>query len=69
MKKFLFSLVCLLFSVVVISASPDRVRMISIGLDYANSPAADEMMLYGTVGDAYQMAAAVKNVMEAKGVE
>lgn len=69
MKKFLFFLVCLLFSVVVISASPDRVRMISIGLDYANSPAADEMMLYGTVGDAYQMAAAVKNVMEAKGVE
>ena len=69
MKKSVFSLICLFFSVLVLSASPDRVRMISIGLDYANSPAADEMMLYGTTNDAYQMAAAVKNVMEAKGVE
>ena len=67
MKRVFLSVVCILLAAVLF-ASPDRVRMISIGLDYNNSPD-EEMVLYGTLNDAYQMTAAVQNVMEAKGVE
>ncbi len=67
MKRFIYTLLCLL-SLLFLSASPDRVRMITIGLDYANSPSED-MLLYGTMNDAYEMSAALQNIMEAKEVE
>lgn len=67
MKRLIYTVICLL-TLLSLTATPDRVRMISIGLDYANSPS-EEMLLYGTLNDAYQMTAAVQNVMEAKGVE
>ncbi len=67
MKRLLSVILCVLLSVSLFS-SPDKVRMISIGIDYTNSPD-EEMILYGTINDAVEMTAAVQNVMEAKGVE
>lgn len=67
MKKLLSIFLCILLSVSLFAA-PDKVRMISIGIDYTNSPKED-MVLYGTINDATEMAAAVENVMKAKGVE
>ncbi len=67
MKKPLSIFLCILLAVS-LSATPDKVRMISIGIDYTNSPDED-MVLYGTINDATEMAAAVENVMKAKGVE
>lgn len=67
MKK-LYSLIILVFISLSLFSSPDKVRMISIGIDYTNTPDED-MVLYGTMNDALEMTAAVKNVMEAKGVE
>lgn len=66
--KRLFSIVLLLLLSLSLFSSPDKVRMITIGIDYANSPE-EEMVLYGTINDALEMTAAVQNVMEAKGVE
>ncbi len=67
MKRIFLLVICALASAL-LAASPDRVRMISIGLDYANS-SDSSMGLYGTLNDATEMTAAVQNVMEAKGVE
>lgn len=67
MKKLLSVILCVFLSVSLFCA-PDRVRMISIGLDYTNT-SEEEMILSGTINDALEMTAAVQNVMEAKGVE
>lgn len=67
MKRLIYTVLCFL-TLLSLMATPDKVRLISIGLDYANSPS-EEMLLYGTLNDAYQMTAALGNVMEAKGVE
>ncbi len=67
MKRIFSVFLCIFLSLSLFS-SPDRVRMISIGLDYANSPDED-MILSGTINDATEMTAAVGNVMKAKGVQ
>lgn len=67
MKRLITVVLCILLAFSLF-ATPDKVRMISIGLDYSNSPE-KEMILEGTLNDALEMTAAVQNVMEAKGVE
>lgn len=67
MKRLIYTVLCFL-TLLTLAATPDKVRLISIGLDYANSPSED-MLLYGTVNDASAMSAALGNIMQAKGVE
>lgn len=68
MKRLLTVVLCILFALSLF-ASPDKVRMISIGIDYSNSPSSEDMALNGTINDATEMTAAIQNIMEAKGVE
>lgn len=67
MKKLITIVLCILLTLS-LAAAPDKVRLISIGIDYLNT-GEDDMVLDGTINDATEMAAAVQSVMEAKGVE
>ncbi len=68
-------MICVLVSVVFVSCSVQeyfindnsKARMITIGMDYENSVAAPT--LTGTVDDAYEMAAAVKSIMNGKNID
>lgn len=68
MHKRLLSLFILIVLAFNLSASPDKVRMISIGVDYKNSDD-EELILDGTLNDAYEMVAAFSTIMKDKGVE